>query len=55
MRFRRTEHELGVFIVGLFSLACSRSVVMSIRWSNSPREVGRLVLLVYVSSFENCQ
>ena len=55
MRFRRPEHELGVFIVGLFSLACSRSEVMCIRWSNSPREVGRLVLPVYVRSFMNWQ
>ena len=55
MRFRRTEHELGVFIVGLFSLVCSRSEVMCIRWSNSPREVGRLVLPVHVRSLVNSQ
>ena len=55
MRFRRTEHELGMFIVGLFSLACSRSEVICIRWSNLPREGGRLVLPVHVRSLVNWQ
>ena len=55
MCFRRPEHELGVFIVGLFSLACSRSEVICIRWSNSPRDGGRLVLPVYVRSLVNCR
>ena len=55
MRFCRTEHELGMFIVGLFSLACNCSEMMCIKWSNSPREVGRLVLPVYVRSLVNWQ
>ena len=55
MRFRRPEHEVGVFIVGLFSLACGRSEMIRVRWPNSPREVRRLVLPVYVRSFVNWQ